>query len=92
MKKWIIWIVIIAVIVAAVVIFGKKGKNQQPVDKTVKSIEVEKGDLVDFRQLIGTVGSSGRSTGPHLHYEVRLDERPLDPDNFLEAGRHLFKG
>jgi murein DD-endopeptidase MepM/ murein hydrolase activator NlpD len=58
----------------------------------LKKIEVEKGDRVDFRQLVGTVGSSGRSTGPHLHYEVRLDGRPLDPDNFLEAGRHLFKG
>ena len=58
----------------------------------LRSIEVKKGDEVGFRQMIGTVGSSGRSTGPHLHYEIRLDDRSLDPDNFLEAGRHLFKG
>ena len=58
----------------------------------LRKISVEKGDRIGFRQVIGTVGSSGRSTGPHLHYEVRLDDRPLDPDNFLEAGRHLFKG
>ena len=58
----------------------------------LRKISVEKGDKIGFRQVIGTVGSSGRSTGPHLHYEVRLDGRPLNPDNFLEAGRHLFKG
>ncbi len=58
----------------------------------LRSLDVEKGDKVSFRQPIGTVGSSGRSTGPHLHYEVRLDDKTLDPDNFLEAGRHFFKG
>jgi len=38
------------------------------------------------------LGSSGRSTGPHLHYEVRVDDRPYDPINFLEAGKYVFKG
>ncbi|MBD59791.1 MAG: hypothetical protein CL808_06675 [Citromicrobium sp.] len=39
--------------------------------------EVRKGDLIGF------VGSTGRSTGPHLHYEVRIDGRPVDPRPFM---------
>jgi len=41
------------------------------------------GDKVTKRQLIGWVGMTGRTTGPHLHYEVRLNERPLNPRNYL---------
>ncbi len=46
MKKWIIWIVVIAVIVVAVMALKKKGTNNLPIDNTVKSIEVEKGEIV----------------------------------------------
>jgi murein DD-endopeptidase MepM/ murein hydrolase activator NlpD len=55
-------------------------------------IDVEVGDTLDYRQEIGLLGSSGRSTGPHCHYEVRVDGRPLDPMNFLKAGKYMFKG
>jgi murein DD-endopeptidase MepM/ murein hydrolase activator NlpD len=55
-------------------------------------ITVEVGDEVDYREKIGLLGSSGRSTGPHVHYEVRLNGRPLDPANFLKAGKYVFKG
>jgi murein DD-endopeptidase MepM/ murein hydrolase activator NlpD len=55
-------------------------------------IDVKVGDTVDYRQQVGLLGSSGRSTGPHVHYEVLVNGRPLDPMNFLKAGRYVFKG
>jgi murein DD-endopeptidase MepM/ murein hydrolase activator NlpD len=55
-------------------------------------IDVKVGDTVDYRQQIGLLGSSGRSTGPHVHYEVLVNGRSLDPMNFLKAGRYVFKG
>lgn len=52
---------------------------------------VEVGDVVGHRERIALLGSSGRSTGPHLHYEVLFDGKPLDPMNFIKAGRYVFK-
>lgn len=46
-------------------------------------VEVEVGDRVSRGVLIGYVGSTGRSTGPHLHYELRLGDRPINPRRFL---------
>jgi murein DD-endopeptidase MepM/ murein hydrolase activator NlpD len=45
----------------------------------LSSIEVKKGDVVDTGTLLGGVGSTGRSSGPHLHFEVRQDGRSIDP-------------
>jgi murein DD-endopeptidase MepM/ murein hydrolase activator NlpD len=56
------------------------------------SVLVKEGDLVDYRQAIGKLGTSGRSSGPHVHYEVRFEGKPLDPMGFLKAGRYVFKG
>jgi murein DD-endopeptidase MepM/ murein hydrolase activator NlpD len=55
----------------------------------LKEIAVEAGADVEFRQPVGVIGSTGRSTGRHLHYEIRIDGEPYDPANFLEAGRYL---
>jgi murein DD-endopeptidase MepM/ murein hydrolase activator NlpD len=56
------------------------------------AIDVKVGDVVDYRQIIGKLGSSGRSSGPHVHFEVRYAGKPLDPMGFLKAGRYVFKG
>lgn len=58
----------------------------------LKEISVEVGETVDYRDQIGLLGSSGRSTGPHVHYEVRFNDKPFNPMNFLKAGRYVFKG
>lgn len=46
-------------------------------------IEVEVGQTLSRGQLMAFVGSTGRSTGPHLHYELRLNDRPINPRRFL---------
>lgn len=46
---------------------------------------VRKGDIVAAREQIGVVGATGRATGVHLHYEIRLDDKPLNPLRFLGA-------
>ena len=46
---------------------------------------VHVGDKVTKRQLIGWVGMTGRTTGPHLHYEVRLYDRPMNPRSYLRG-------
>ncbi|MEL6226684.1 MAG: DUF5930 domain-containing protein [Pseudomonadota bacterium] len=56
----------------------------------LSAIHVSKGDSVTRGMLIGDVGSTGRSTGNHLHYEIRLKKRPYNPRKFLEAGKNVF--
>lgn len=48
---------------------------------------VKAGDRVEKGQKVAEVGNTGRSTGPHLHYEIRLNGNPLDPKKYLSASR-----
>jgi murein DD-endopeptidase MepM/ murein hydrolase activator NlpD len=48
---------------------------------------VRKGEKVLRGQLIGHVGNSGRSTGPHLHYEIALDKKVINPNKFMKVAR-----
>ena len=49
----------------------------------LSQIDVKIGQTVTRGQTIGLVGSTGRSTGPHLHYEVRINNQPVDPRQYL---------
>jgi murein DD-endopeptidase MepM/ murein hydrolase activator NlpD len=55
----------------------------------LSAIEVKVGQTVHAGQVIGRVGSTGRSTGPHLHYETRIGREAVDPEKFLRAGAKL---
>jgi len=49
----------------------------------LSQIDVKEGQKVKAGDVVGRVGSTGRSTGPHLHYEVIKDNKPIDPSKFL---------
>jgi len=49
----------------------------------LSKIEVEVGDVINRGQLLGNIGSTGRSTGPHLHFELRLNDKSINPRHFL---------
>ena len=52
---------------------------------------VKKGAKVKLHDKIGELGSSGRSTGPHVHYEILFKGKPTNPQRFIEAGRYVFE-
>ncbi|MBW0005017.1 MAG: M23 family metallopeptidase [Hyphomicrobiales bacterium] len=56
----------------------------------LSAILVSEGELVTAGTPIGRVGSTGRSTGPHLHYETRIDGEPVDPLSFLNSSDILI--
>ena len=55
----------------------------------LSEIDVRVGQKVRIGEVIGRIGSTGRSTGPHLHYETRVDGDAVDPQKFLRAGVRL---
>jgi murein DD-endopeptidase MepM/ murein hydrolase activator NlpD len=58
----------------------------------LSEIGVKVGEQIKIGQVIGEVGSTGRSTGQHLHYETRIDGEAVDPQKFLRAGVRLAAG
>ncbi|MEP2841536.1 M23 family metallopeptidase [Roseibium sp.] len=55
----------------------------------LSKMRVHDGDHVVAGDVIGNVGSTGRSTGPHLHYEVRRHDKPSDPYAYMRAGEKM---
>jgi len=55
----------------------------------MSQIDVSVGQSIKTGQVLGRIGSTGRSTGPHLHYETRIDGNAVDPQKFLRAGIRL---
>ncbi|WP_395329766.1 M23 family metallopeptidase [Novosphingobium sp. BL-8H] len=55
----------------------------------LSGFNVRPGQLVDGGTRIAAMGSTGRSTGPHLHFEVRINNRPMNPRTFLEAAHNV---
>lgn len=56
----------------------------------MSAITVSIGQTVKAGTVVGRVGSTGRSTGPHLHYETRINDEAVDPTRFLRAGSKLL--
>ncbi len=57
----------------------------------LSEILVKEGQKISKNEVIGIQGSTGRSTGAHLHYEVRYHDQAMNPKNFLEAGHHVLE-
>lgn len=57
----------------------------------MQNYTVNKGDRVSRGQLIGQVGNTGRSTGPHLHYEIRYKKNPVNPSKYMQVAKLLQK-
>ncbi len=58
----------------------------------LSAIDVRVGQVVRIGQVIGRLGSTGRSTGPHVHYETRVNGEAVNPAKFLNAGQLLYGG
>lgn len=60
-----------------------KGKKVSTLYAHMSSIAVNNGDTVEKGQIVGYEGTTGYSTGPHLHFEVRIDGKPINPLIFI---------
>ncbi len=66
------------------------GNGVQTLYAHLHEYHVRRGDTVEARQRIGRMGRTGRATGVHLHYEVIVDGKPVDPARFLHVGEQLL--
>jgi murein DD-endopeptidase MepM/ murein hydrolase activator NlpD len=55
----------------------------------LSAISVTPGQRIAVGQRVGALGNTGRSTGPHLHYEIWLNGRAVNPHRFIRAGEHV---
>ena len=60
------------------------GNNMKTYYAHLSEIYVNVGDMVKKDDIIGAVGSTGNSTGPHLHFELRVDNQPVDPIKYIQ--------
>jgi len=57
----------------------------------LSAISVAVGQEIAYGEQVGLMGSTGRSSGPHLHYEVRVNDEPRNPIDFIRAGQHVLQ-
>jgi murein DD-endopeptidase MepM/ murein hydrolase activator NlpD len=69
------------------VVFVRHAGGYETVYAHLKRILVDEGDVLRAGQVLGRMGDSGRATTPHVHYEVRKDDKLLDPANYLPRRR-----
>lgn len=60
-------------------------KNMQTLYGHLWQIHVKEGEYVNSGQLIGSMGNSGRSTGPHLHYEIIINGKKINPEKYISS-------
>lgn len=57
----------------------------------MSKITVKRGQTINLHDKVGELGNTGRSTGPHIHYEILFRGKHLNPKRFIEAGRYVFE-
>jgi len=91
MKRLIIAVVVIGIVILAGwqggygnTIMIHHGSGITTLYGHLKKILVRRGQIISRGEVIGLVGSTGVSTGPHLHYEIRINGKRVDPMNYLQ--------
>ena len=72
-------------------VFVDHGNGIQTRYAHLSKILVKEGEIVDLGSIIGKIGNTGRSTGKHLHYEIKINNKARNPWPFLNIGKNVFK-